>query len=949
MTHAISSAVCSTFPFQAKPPEVITKSLNLRVLDDFVLRFALTSSFSIKMWSRETSALLKSFNVTEDEVSNCAAALNGRSLTLLALLEALGPALKHEDVAHRASGVDFLVQVLAAVGEGLVNGEELAFMVTFLADRLKDRAVVFPAVLRGFHAVSVRHGQHLADEDLKRVVLALTSDLSVQSFTASDRGRAYDVFAFALRHRGHTLATPPEWAERFLLGFLSSVEGETNARNLHTIFSVWPVVIARLNPAVLAVMEDVFDALACYFPIDFRGSQEGITRPMLAAKLRECLLATPAFASQALPLFLEKLDSEVAQAKVEALVCLRSAHDAFSVPSLAAHASAVWASCKQEIMGIRETTSKKVVREAYEVLRSFTKKLSPSADHGQRWMDLIWDEMAPFLRFLESSLCETAADILSSVATAATAKQANALVQKSVAELLAVYRKEESDKVLLAEMVVKLLRAITPEESSFSLAVELVDVCKEETSHKDQARRSAWTLALASATHKDIPGAQRIAIDLFPALVANNTLNTSVSAKAALSLAVLNAEDGKALVVALCEKLCLAAGEDEQRLLAAICASNTGLRISSAKLMAERYVKERSSYLVSPLLAMATGADDVAELLANQTEFAKALLSEAQCDASHRLIIVLAAKVVDADVLAHALRTLRENMDDANSAAFVCAAATSTLEALPSAALDAVFELEPTEAVRKVQGSLLNKLSREHSAQEAYKGATRSNQHLCWIVRGLLARGDQAEKELQAFLDGLATLPREQVPREVENVLVDLPEWSNKAGHHKVLPFYRQRFFQKSAPQLIKKHGEASDDRFLAAVVAQLQHVPASAAQSQVAAALPLLAASMKESGGGGGETASALLAFFRRLDAAQATKLASDVVPLMADLAKRTEVSVDQRVAALEALETAAASSDVTPELKRRVSDSLAPLMDDGKRLVRSAAAAARNAWLIK
>lgn len=52
-----------------------------------------------------------------------------------------------------------------------------------------------------------------------------------------------------------------------------AVEGETNPRNLHLIFGIWPLVMAHFELAEYS--EDVFELFSCYFPIDFNPSKVG--------------------------------------------------------------------------------------------------------------------------------------------------------------------------------------------------------------------------------------------------------------------------------------------------------------------------------------------------------------------------------------------------------------------------------------------------------------------------------------------------------------------------------------------------------------------------------------------------------------------------------------------------------------------------------------------------
>ena len=60
--------------------------------------------------------------------------------------------------------------------------------------------------------------------------------------------------------------------------------------------------------------EDVFESMSCYFPIDFsppRGGSMEVTKEDLVLGLRKSLATSEMFAPLAMPLFIEKLDSDL--------------------------------------------------------------------------------------------------------------------------------------------------------------------------------------------------------------------------------------------------------------------------------------------------------------------------------------------------------------------------------------------------------------------------------------------------------------------------------------------------------------------------------------------------------------------------------------------------------------------------------------------------------------
>ena len=84
---------------------------------------------------------------------------------------------------------------------------------------------------------------------------------------------------------------------------------------------MWTMIIETvpLDP----LEEDVFESMACYFPIDFTPAQSSaISRDDLINALRKCLTCHASFAPFAVPLFLEKLDSDLDSAKLDSNLSL---------------------------------------------------------------------------------------------------------------------------------------------------------------------------------------------------------------------------------------------------------------------------------------------------------------------------------------------------------------------------------------------------------------------------------------------------------------------------------------------------------------------------------------------------------------------------------------------------------------------------------------------------
>lgn len=111
--------------------------------------------------------------------------------------------------------------------------------------------------------------------------------------------------------------------QQFILGLISSMDGERDPRCLLFLFTWLPDLLKVLRVEDNLV-EELFDVISCYFPVDFRSppsltGQKEITRDELAAQLNKCLCAVPSFDQFCVPLILEKLNSALKIAKLDSL------------------------------------------------------------------------------------------------------------------------------------------------------------------------------------------------------------------------------------------------------------------------------------------------------------------------------------------------------------------------------------------------------------------------------------------------------------------------------------------------------------------------------------------------------------------------------------------------------------------------------------------------------
>lgn len=111
----------------------------------------------------------------------------------------------------------------------------------------------------------------------------------------------------------------------FVLGVITAMDGERDPRNLLFLFNWLPTFVNNIEMGHLT--EEVFEVMACYFPVDFRAPTQDpnrVSRDTLATALSPCLCASPSFGEFCLPLAMEKLDSSLRVAKLDSLDLLVS-------------------------------------------------------------------------------------------------------------------------------------------------------------------------------------------------------------------------------------------------------------------------------------------------------------------------------------------------------------------------------------------------------------------------------------------------------------------------------------------------------------------------------------------------------------------------------------------------------------------------------------------------
>uniref|UniRef100_A0A0A1WYE0 MMS19 nucleotide excision repair protein n=1 Tax=Zeugodacus cucurbitae TaxID=28588 RepID=A0A0A1WYE0_ZEUCU len=261
------------------------------------------------------------------------------------VVEQMGFALTSTTLEERIKGTQLLSSVLQQLPKDYLNSKQMDFLTAFYTDRLKDHHSVLPAVIDGIHAILEM--KELPAENVPKILNTFFKHTSCQSHQRGERGKWFKILQLASKRFEKELK---QMGGDFMYGLINSIDGERDPRNLDFIFTFMPDLIKHFS--LLHLAEEMFEIFACYFPIDFTPSREdpsNISRDELAEKLSDCLVASSEFIEWVVPLAVEKLESDLVEAKLDSINLLVKAAVHFTSKAMSEHFDVIWTALKSEI------------------------------------------------------------------------------------------------------------------------------------------------------------------------------------------------------------------------------------------------------------------------------------------------------------------------------------------------------------------------------------------------------------------------------------------------------------------------------------------------------------------------------------------------------------------------------------------------------------------------
>uniref|UniRef100_A0A4W5MVS0 MMS19 nucleotide excision repair protein n=1 Tax=Hucho hucho TaxID=62062 RepID=A0A4W5MVS0_9TELE len=360
--------------------------------------------------------------VSGQQDSKAADTATGISLTILSLCSLH---LASSQPQTRARGVQLLSNVLQQC-HGDLTEREVEVLLVFYENRLKDHYVITPHVLKGLKALT--KCSVLPPGSAVSILKSLFQDVHVQVSTSNLLCQVIKMYVAYLHvvklmdHFSHPTELKGLGAD-FVFGFVQSVDGERDPRNLLLAFQIARKIIHG-GYDLGKFTEELFEVTSCYFPIDFSpppNDPHGITQEELILALRAVLTGTPRFAEFLLPLIIEKLDSDVQSAKVDSLQTLTACASVYEHKELAEFLPGLWASLRREVF---QTASERVESAGLAALGALTACLSRSVlnsdseDYLNVFLDLVLKDCQHHLCEPDLKLVWPSAKLLQATSTA---------------------------------------------------------------------------------------------------------------------------------------------------------------------------------------------------------------------------------------------------------------------------------------------------------------------------------------------------------------------------------------------------------------------------------------------------------------------------------------------------------------------------------------------------
>ncbi|VDM79635.1 unnamed protein product [Strongylus vulgaris] len=238
-------------------------------------------------------------------------------------------------------------------------------------------------------------------------------DGNVQGWDVEKRYLQYNILEWLLLHRLQELKS---LGSDFVLTFIKSMGGERHPKCLPLVFRMFVIVAqsCTLGPFV----EDLFEVVACYFPVEFRQTPSSpVTKELLAEGCLKCLIAHPDFAPYCYMLIEEKFtdDDSTTEQKEDTCELLAEAASVFPPEEIIDHLEVLLGGLRVVGLNPKGSLPDCVIR----ALKAMTGAMEQAgAEAAKNLGSQLIENLEPFVLQAEMGLTERALSLLRCAAEA---------------------------------------------------------------------------------------------------------------------------------------------------------------------------------------------------------------------------------------------------------------------------------------------------------------------------------------------------------------------------------------------------------------------------------------------------------------------------------------------------------------------------------------------------
>ncbi|RWS04256.1 hypothetical protein B4U79_16430 [Dinothrombium tinctorium] len=340
-------------------------------------------------------------------VNECVHSIISKQLTIDEFVVKLEHLLTSTKLENRFNGVNSLYSVIKRLPKDYLNENEANHFSRFFIIRLHDQYSIVNVALKAIHFLFKNY--HVSNEITALFTTTLNAEIQVASQPLEDRFIIYQIFGILLENYIEDLK---QIKSDFLIGFIQAAEGERDPRCLLVIFHTFVKITENLSLGHLD--EEMFELVGCYFPVTY--NPYTLTREELSEALLNCFKASPSFAPYAIPLIIEKLESDLDTSKIDAYDVLSRCCSVYGIKQLEPFIPIIWTNIRNDSLKSYSATSGQIVA-ALNALEAIIKTIHSNSKTLNEFLELVFKDLEPTLRKIELCLLKPTVKIFKIIAS----------------------------------------------------------------------------------------------------------------------------------------------------------------------------------------------------------------------------------------------------------------------------------------------------------------------------------------------------------------------------------------------------------------------------------------------------------------------------------------------------------------------------------------------------